>query len=215
MPHFGEPDAALSAPRNTPNIGRIFGSLNKRPVAASTRPRSRRTPVFSKRAYPFSWATFSFVAVPGRFLLLVFSRSGLIRRLAADTTSGIHARWWHCFNNFSWESMSFVRRRVTFSVLPLLLFQRASPCAPGSWYSTSVSYSPPGLIPGPRGVLLPISMSFSLSLASPSPAVGPIIPLEGVAVPASVVPRQGPFNPQSTNARRSPRVSKALPVARR
>jgi len=40
LPHFGELDAALSALRNTPNIGRIFGSLNKRPVSAFTRPPS-------------------------------------------------------------------------------------------------------------------------------------------------------------------------------
>ena len=40
LPHFGELDAALSALQNTPNIGRIFGSLNKRPVSALTRPPS-------------------------------------------------------------------------------------------------------------------------------------------------------------------------------
>ena len=96
--------------------------------------------------------------------------------------------------------MSFVRRCVIFFALPLLLFQRASPCAPGSWFSTSVLYLLPGIPLGPRGVLLQISMSFYLSLASPSQAVGPIIPLEGVVVLASVVLRQGPSTPQLTNA---------------
>ena len=133
-----------------------------------------------KRDYPFFWVTFSFVTVPGRPPLLVFSRSGPIRRrLVAGTTSGIHARWWHCFYNFSWVSMSFVRRSVTFFIRPLLLFQRASPCAPGSWSFTSVSYSIPGIIPGPRRVLLQISTNFSLSQASPSPEAGSIIPLGG------------------------------------
>ena len=75
--------------------------------------------------------------------------------------------------------MSFVRRSVTFFILPLLLFQRASPCAPGSWYFTSVSSSLPGIIPGPRRVLPQISTNFSLFLTSPSPEAGRIIPLGG------------------------------------
>ena len=50
-----------------------------------------------------------------------------------------------------------------FFVLPPFLFQRASPCAPGSLSFTSVSYSIPGIIPGPRRVLLQISTNFSLS----------------------------------------------------
>jgi len=134
-----------------PNTGRMFGRSINRLVSVSTRLHTIWTLVSLKLDYPSFWVIFCFAVVLGNPPLLVSSRSGFTRRLVIGTTSGIHVRWWHRSNSFSWEFMSSARPHVTFFYVPLVLFQPSSLSAPGSFFFTLVCYSP-GILPGPRPV---------------------------------------------------------------